>query len=29
MIKGWLSQLDRHKFEVFGYHTSAMRDAAD
>lgn len=26
MIKGWLSQLDRHKFEVFGYHTSAMRD---
>jgi predicted O-linked N-acetylglucosamine transferase (SPINDLY family) len=26
MIKGWLSQLDRRKFEVFGYHTSAMRD---
>jgi protein O-GlcNAc transferase len=26
MIKGWLSQLDRGKFEVFGYYTSAMRD---
>jgi protein O-GlcNAc transferase len=27
MIKGWLTQLDRRRFEVFGYHTSTMRDA--
>jgi protein O-GlcNAc transferase len=26
MIKGWLTQLDRRQFEIFGYHTSAMRD---
>src|SRR5712692_696436 len=26
-IKGWLSQLDRQKFRIFGYHTSAQRDA--
>jgi predicted O-linked N-acetylglucosamine transferase (SPINDLY family) len=26
MIKGWLTQLDRRQFEVFGYHTTAMRD---
>src|SRR5262245_14728723 len=24
MIKGWLTQLDRRQFEVFGYHTGAM-----
>jgi protein O-GlcNAc transferase len=28
MIKGWLTQLDRRRFEVFGYHTSTMADAA-
>jgi protein O-GlcNAc transferase len=27
MIKGWLSQLDRSRFQVFGYHTGAARDA--
>ncbi|MGA8615978.1 MAG: tetratricopeptide repeat protein [Xanthobacteraceae bacterium] len=27
MIRGWLSQLDRSKFQVFGYHTGADRDA--
>jgi protein O-GlcNAc transferase len=27
MIRGWLSQLDRSRFEVFGYHTSGDRDA--
>jgi protein O-GlcNAc transferase len=27
MIRGWLSQLDRSKFQVFGYHTSGIRDA--
>jgi protein O-GlcNAc transferase len=27
MIKGWLTQLDRRRFEVFGYHTSTMGDA--
>jgi predicted O-linked N-acetylglucosamine transferase (SPINDLY family) len=26
-IQGWLSQLDRSKFEVFGYHTGNDRDA--
>jgi protein O-GlcNAc transferase len=26
-IKGWLSQLDRRKFRLFGYHTAAERDA--
>jgi protein O-GlcNAc transferase len=26
-IKGWLSQLDRQRFRVFGYHTSALKDA--
>jgi protein O-GlcNAc transferase len=26
-IKGWLSQLDRTRFKVFGYHLAAARDA--
>ena len=26
-IKGWLAQLDRRRFEIFGYHTSAEHDA--
>lgn len=26
-IKGWLSQLDRKRFEVFGYHTGVKTDA--
>ena len=26
-IKGWLTQLDPHRFEVFCYHTRAQRDA--
>jgi predicted O-linked N-acetylglucosamine transferase (SPINDLY family) len=26
-IKGWLSQLDRRRFKIFGYHTGARRDA--
>ena len=26
-IKGWISQLDRRHFEVFGYHTSGAADA--
>ncbi len=26
-IKGWLSQLDRSKFQIFGYHTGTDRDA--
>jgi protein O-GlcNAc transferase len=26
MIRGWLGQLDRAKFEVFGYHTQTRRD---
>jgi len=26
-IKGWLTQLDRRQFRVFGYHTGADRDA--
>ena len=26
-IKGWLSQLDRTRFRIFGYHTSARQDA--
>ena len=26
MIRGWVSQLDREKFQVFGYHTGAARD---
>jgi protein O-GlcNAc transferase len=25
-IKGWLSQLDRRRFEIFGYHTGKTRD---
>src|SRR5207248_2259808 len=25
-IKGWVSQLDRRKFTVFGYHTGRHRD---
>ncbi|WP_395715169.1 tetratricopeptide repeat protein [Reyranella sp.] len=27
MIRGWLGQLDRRRFRVFGYHTGAVRDA--
>lgn len=26
MIKGWLTQLDRSRFQVFGYHTAAPQD---
>ncbi|MFO1061425.1 MAG: hypothetical protein U1E53_31205 [Dongiaceae bacterium] len=26
MIKGWLTQLDRKRFAVFGYHTGDLRD---
>lgn len=26
-IKGWLSQLDRKRFKIFGYHTGVIRDA--
>jgi protein O-GlcNAc transferase len=26
-IKGWLSQLDRSKFQLFGYHTGGAKDA--
>ena len=26
-IRGWLSQIDRRSFRVFGYHTGAMEDA--
>lgn len=26
LIRGWLSQLDRAKFEIFGYHTQPRRD---
>jgi predicted O-linked N-acetylglucosamine transferase (SPINDLY family) len=26
-IKGWLTQLDRRRFRLFGYHTGAERDA--
>jgi predicted O-linked N-acetylglucosamine transferase (SPINDLY family) len=26
LIKGWLTQLDREKFQVFGYHTAAPQD---
>ena len=26
-IKGWLSQLDRREFEIFGYHTGGKEDA--
>jgi tetratricopeptide (TPR) repeat protein len=26
-IKGWLSQLDRRQFEIFGYHTGFRQDA--
>lgn len=27
-IKGWLTGLDRSRFEIFGYYTAARRDAA-
>jgi predicted O-linked N-acetylglucosamine transferase (SPINDLY family) len=27
MIRGWLGQLDRHRFRLFGYHTGAVQDA--
>jgi protein O-GlcNAc transferase len=27
-ISGWLSQIDRQRFRVFGYYTAAVRDAA-
>src|SRR5262249_48849988 len=26
-VRGWLSQLDRSRFEIFGYHTGAETDA--
>ncbi len=26
-IKGWLSQLDRRRFQIFGYHTGVLQDA--
>jgi predicted O-linked N-acetylglucosamine transferase (SPINDLY family) len=26
-VKGWLSQLDRRRFQLFGYHTAAQKDA--
>ena len=26
-IKGWLSQLDRNRFKVFGYHVGTVRDS--
>ena len=26
-IRGWLSQIDRRKFRLFGYHTSSVEDA--
>jgi protein O-GlcNAc transferase len=28
MIRGWISQLDRRKFRIFGYYTSAQQDDA-
>lgn len=28
LIKGWLGQLDRRRFEIFGYHTAAEQDGA-
>jgi predicted O-linked N-acetylglucosamine transferase (SPINDLY family) len=28
LIKGWLSQIDRRRFRVFGYHTGGNEDAA-
>jgi protein O-GlcNAc transferase len=27
LIKGWLSQLDRRRFRIFGYHTAVWQDA--
>jgi predicted O-linked N-acetylglucosamine transferase (SPINDLY family) len=27
LIKGWLSQLDRRRFRIFGYHTGVPQDA--
>jgi predicted O-linked N-acetylglucosamine transferase (SPINDLY family) len=27
LIKGWLTQLDREKFQLFGYHTASLQDA--
>ena len=27
-IKGWLTKLDRTRFELFGYHTGTVRDSA-
>ena len=26
-LKGWISQLDRHHFKVFGYHTGLIQDS--
>ncbi|HEY2227481.1 MAG TPA: tetratricopeptide repeat protein [Xanthobacteraceae bacterium] len=26
-VRGWLSQIDRRRFQVFGYHTGAKQDA--
>ena len=27
-IRGWLSQIDRRRFQIFGYHTGVKQDAA-
>ena len=27
LIKGWLSQLDRRRFRIFGYHTGVLKDS--
>jgi protein O-GlcNAc transferase len=27
-VRGWLSQIDRRRFEIFGYHTGVKEDAA-
>ncbi len=27
LIKGWLSQLDRRRFRIFGYHTGVVKDS--
>jgi predicted O-linked N-acetylglucosamine transferase (SPINDLY family) len=27
-VRGWLSQIDRRRFQIFGYHTAAKEDAS-
>jgi predicted O-linked N-acetylglucosamine transferase (SPINDLY family) len=27
-VRGWITQLDRRKFQIFGYHTGSRRDSA-